>query len=74
MAHHFLRFVYNIIWRRSSSSRMRVMNHNWSATKQRLHPQSVVEISLCYWGLIILMQSTYLRLQYRNHSWIHWHV
>jgi len=22
-----------------SSSRMRVMNHNWSATKQRLHPQ-----------------------------------
>jgi len=24
---------------------MRVMNHNWSATKQRLHPQSVVEIS-----------------------------
>ena len=29
----------------SSSSRMRVMNHNWSATKQRLHPQSVAEIS-----------------------------
>jgi len=29
----------------SSSSRMRVMNHNWSDTKQRLHPQSVVEIS-----------------------------
>jgi len=27
------------------SSRMRVMNHNWSATKQRLHPQSVAEIS-----------------------------
>ena len=25
--------------------RMRVMNHNWSATKQRLHPQSVAEIS-----------------------------
>ena len=25
----------------SSSSRMRVINHNWSATKQRLHPQSV---------------------------------
>ena len=24
---------------------MHVMNHNWSATKQRLHPQSVVEIS-----------------------------
>jgi len=24
---------------------MCVMNHNWSATKQRLHPQSVVEIS-----------------------------
>jgi len=30
----------------TSSSRMRVMNHNWSATKQRLHPQSVAEISL----------------------------
>ena len=29
----------------SSSSRMRVMNHNWSATKQHLHPQSVAEIS-----------------------------
>jgi len=28
-----------------SSSRMRVMNHNWSATKQCLHPQSVAEIS-----------------------------
>jgi len=28
-----------------SSSRMRVMNHNWSATKQHLHPQSVAEIS-----------------------------
>ena len=28
----------------SSSSRMRVMNHNWSATKQRLHPQSVAKI------------------------------
>jgi len=29
----------------SSSSRMRVMNHNWSTTKQHLHPQSVAEIS-----------------------------
>ena len=29
----------------SSSSRMRVMNHNWSATKQSLHLQSVAEIS-----------------------------
>jgi len=28
-----------------SSSRMRVINHNCSATKQRLHPQSVAEIS-----------------------------
>ena len=24
---------------------MRVMNHNWSATKQRFHPQSVAEIN-----------------------------
>ena len=24
---------------------MHVMNHNWSVTKQRLHPQSVAEIS-----------------------------
>ena len=24
---------------------MRVMNHNWSAMKQRLHPHSVAEIS-----------------------------
>jgi len=28
-----------------SSSRMRVMNHSWSATKQYLHPQSVADIS-----------------------------
>jgi len=28
----------------SSSSRMRFINHNWSATKQRIHPQSVAEI------------------------------
>ena len=28
-----------------SSSRMRVMNHNWSARKQRLHLQNVAEIS-----------------------------
>jgi len=31
----------------SSSSRMRVMKNNWSATKQRLHLQSVAEIR-CY--------------------------
>ena len=29
----------------SSSSRMCVIYHNWSATKQRPHPQSVAEIS-----------------------------
>ena len=29
----------------SSSSRMRVIDHNWSATKQSPHPQSVAEIS-----------------------------
>jgi len=29
----------------SSSSRMRVINHNWSDTKQCLHLQSVAEIS-----------------------------
>jgi len=29
----------------SSSFHMRVMNHNRSATKQRLHPQSLAEIS-----------------------------
>ena len=28
-----------------SSSRMHVMNHNWPAMKQHLHPQSVAEIS-----------------------------
>ena len=28
-----------------SSSRMRVIYHNWSATKQRPHLQSVAEIS-----------------------------
>ena len=29
----------------SSSCRMRVIYHNWSAMKQRPHPQSVAEIS-----------------------------
>jgi len=29
----------------NSSSRMRVIYHNWSATKQRPHPHSVAEIS-----------------------------
>ena len=29
----------------TSSSRMHVMSHNWSAMKQRLRPQSVAEIS-----------------------------
>ena len=29
----------------SSSSRMRVIYHNWSAMKQRPHPQSVAKIS-----------------------------
>jgi len=29
----------------NSSSHMRVMNHNWSATKQRLYPQILAEIS-----------------------------
>ena len=33
----------NLMLVQSSSFRMRVMN--WSATKQRLHPQIVVEIS-----------------------------
>ena len=33
------------VYRTSSSSRMRVIYHNWSATKQRPHPQSVAEIS-----------------------------
>ena len=28
-----------------SSTHTHVINHNWSATKQRLHPQSVAEIS-----------------------------
>ena len=30
----------------SSSSCIRVMNHNWSATKQRIHPQSAVAIQI----------------------------
>jgi len=38
------KFKCHLYWR-PSSSRMRVINHNWSATKQRLHPQSIGEIS-----------------------------
>jgi len=33
----------NQMWQ--SSSRMLVINHNWSAMKQRPHPQSAAEIS-----------------------------
>ena len=36
----------------SSSSRMRVMNHNWSATKQRLHPQSVTENEISHHSVL----------------------
>jgi len=51
------RYRYGMVWYitalsqpasqqlQSSSSRMRVIYHNWSATKQRPHPQSVAEIS-----------------------------
>jgi len=33
-----------LIYNYTSSSRMRVIYHNWSAMKQRPHPQSVAEI------------------------------
>ena len=35
----------NYVTGESSSSRMRVIYHNWSATKQRPHPQSAAETS-----------------------------
>jgi len=37
----------DIIMTHSSSSHLHlhVINHNWSATKRRLHPQNVAEIS-----------------------------
>ena len=41
----FWRYVYSFRQNISSSSRMHVINHNWSAIKQRLHPQSVAQIS-----------------------------
>ena len=39
------RFVIILIRSPASSSRMRVVNHNWSATKQRLYLQSAAKIS-----------------------------
>ena len=42
---HVSRTTFWFVDSTRSSSRMRVMNHNWSDTKQRLHPQSVAEIS-----------------------------
>ena len=39
-----LRIIQGHSKRNHSSSRMRFMSHNWSATKQRLHPQSVAEM------------------------------
>jgi len=38
-------FLFVVMRLYSSSSRMRVIYHNWSATKQCPHPQSVAEIS-----------------------------
>jgi len=38
-------FHYTISTKSTSSSHMCIMTHNWSATKQRLHLQSVVEIN-----------------------------
>jgi len=37
--------LFLLLYSSSSSSRMLVMNHNWSAMKQHLHLQSVAEIS-----------------------------
>ena len=46
---HNLRIIhmhsYLSLIKYTSSSRMRVIYHNWSAMKQRPHPQSVAEIS-----------------------------
>jgi len=42
--HSYNEILIKKLWT-SSSSRMRVINHNWSATKQRPHPQSVAETS-----------------------------
>ena len=42
---HFAEHRENWLVTLSSSSRMRVVYHNWSATKQRPHLQSVAEIS-----------------------------
>ena len=41
----FLSVTFLTVTSSSSSFGMRVMNHNWSATEQCLHPQSVAEIS-----------------------------
>ena len=40
----FRRLLKTFLYGQSSSC-MCVMSHNWSATKQRLHPQSLDEIS-----------------------------
>jgi len=42
---YFLWWLQSQIIFTFSSSHMHAMNHNWSATKQRLHPQNVAEIS-----------------------------
>jgi len=50
----------------SSSSRMRVINHNWSATKQRPHPQSVAEIRRLNTALTVLGKENTITLQLPN--------
>ena len=44
---NFCGSFFTLIQMEYSSSCMRVMNHNWSATKQRLHPQRVAAIQFC---------------------------
>jgi len=57
-----------------SPSRVLVMNHNWSATKQRLHLQSVAEISRrsVLWGDRIRQCGTSSGSRHKDNDLCHW--
>ena len=54
-----INIVLELLLLLSFSSRMRVIYHNWSATKQHPHPQSVAEISR-HSVLLLLSASLYV--------------
>jgi len=65
--------LYTMISLQSSSSRTRVVDHNWSATKQHFHPQSVAEISR-HSVLSVVVHETHTRRKRRGQDSTMWDI